>query len=299
MVKLLVLADDFTGALDTGVQFSARGIPTLVMVGDEIDFHRICKNMQTAAACGETPAVPASNGSDIQVIVVDLESRHIPAADAANKVADTVKQAIQSGVEYFYKKTDSTLRGNIGAELSALLEAGGSNRLAFVPAYPKTGRTTENGHQYVNGIPLHQTVFAKDPLDPINNSYIPAVIKAQSDCNVALSKLSQSDCNMDDEQSSQSPAIIVYDAKTDQDLLQIGRFLKRTDHLHVTAGCAGFAAVLPDLLGLLPNENTAPAVVIQPHNKDTFTAVEQFHTTGTMTAAVQSFAKEKLPAYDQ
>ena len=30
MLKLLVIADDFTGALDTGVQFSKQGIQTLV-----------------------------------------------------------------------------------------------------------------------------------------------------------------------------------------------------------------------------------------------------------------------------
>ena len=30
MLKLLVIADDFTGALDTGVQFSRQGIQTLV-----------------------------------------------------------------------------------------------------------------------------------------------------------------------------------------------------------------------------------------------------------------------------
>ena len=31
MLRLLILADDFTGALDTGVRFAARGIPTQVL----------------------------------------------------------------------------------------------------------------------------------------------------------------------------------------------------------------------------------------------------------------------------
>ena len=31
MVKLLIIADDFTGALDTGVQFAARGAATRVI----------------------------------------------------------------------------------------------------------------------------------------------------------------------------------------------------------------------------------------------------------------------------
>ena len=38
MLLLLILADDFTGALDTGVQFAACGIPTRVVVGEQVDF---------------------------------------------------------------------------------------------------------------------------------------------------------------------------------------------------------------------------------------------------------------------
>lgn len=37
MLLLLILADDFTGALDTGVQFAACGIPTRVVVGEQVD----------------------------------------------------------------------------------------------------------------------------------------------------------------------------------------------------------------------------------------------------------------------
>ncbi len=34
MLKLLVIADDFTGALDTGVQFSKQGIQTFGLYGN-------------------------------------------------------------------------------------------------------------------------------------------------------------------------------------------------------------------------------------------------------------------------
>ena len=53
MLLLLILADDFTGALDTGVQFAACGIPTRVVVGEQVDF--------------------AAN--DAAVLVVDTETR--------------------------------------------------------------------------------------------------------------------------------------------------------------------------------------------------------------------------------
>ena len=38
MILLLIIADDFTGALDTGVQFAARGARTEVVVDPQIDF---------------------------------------------------------------------------------------------------------------------------------------------------------------------------------------------------------------------------------------------------------------------
>ena len=94
MLLLLILADDFTGALDTGVQFAACGIPTRVVVGEQVDF--------------------AAN--DAAVLVVDTETRHLPAAEAYAVIAKLTREAMSAGVFSIYKKTDSALRGNIGAE---------------------------------------------------------------------------------------------------------------------------------------------------------------------------------------
>ena len=99
MLLLLILADDFTGALDTGVQFAACGIPTRVVVGEQVDLA----------------------ASDAAVLVVDTETRHLPAAEAYAVIAKLTRDAMSAGVFSIYKKTDSALRGNIGAELSALL----------------------------------------------------------------------------------------------------------------------------------------------------------------------------------
>lgn len=66
MILLLIIADDFTGALDTGVQFAARGIRTRVTVAPDVDF----------AAC------------EMDVLVVNTETRHLPAAKAYDIVAE-------------------------------------------------------------------------------------------------------------------------------------------------------------------------------------------------------------------
>ena len=72
MLRLLMIADDFTGALDTGVQLAAHGIPTQVVVGQA-----------DLSACSST------------VLVVDTETRHLSAAKAAEAsvvVGDKVKK---------------------------------------------------------------------------------------------------------------------------------------------------------------------------------------------------------------
>ena len=144
MLLLLILADDFTGALDTGVQFAACGIPTRVVVGDQVDL--------------------ASN--DASVLVVDTETRHLSAADAYAVVAKLTREAMSAGVFSIYKKTDSALRGNIGAELSALLKTSGERQLPFLPAFPQIDRVTRGGVHYISGVPVTESPFGIDPFEP-------------------------------------------------------------------------------------------------------------------------------------
>jgi hypothetical protein len=74
MIKLLVLADDFTGSLDTGVQFRAKG--TRIRFGSPD--HRYFTNLE----------------EDIQVLIVDTESRHLPPEEAAKVIRQVVSDAV-------------------------------------------------------------------------------------------------------------------------------------------------------------------------------------------------------------
>jgi len=49
--------------------------------------------------------------------------------------------AHERGIRFLYLKTDSTLRGNIGSEISAVLAAFPGSPLVYAPAYPRMGRT--------------------------------------------------------------------------------------------------------------------------------------------------------------
>ena len=223
MILLLIIADDFTGALDTGVQFAAHGIRTRVVVEPDVDF-----------------TIDAA-----QVLVVDTETRHLPAAEAYQVVAGLTARARRAGVGYIYKKTDSALRGNIGAELAAILEAGGSRSLPFLPAFPQTGRITRGGVHYIDGVPVTESPFGSDPFEPVKHAVITDLIAEQCELPAAsFPALAAGDEVPADE------GILIFDAADADDLYDTGRRLLARGRLKIMAGCAGFAAVLPDLLGI-------------------------------------------------
>ena len=169
-MQLLVIADDFTGALDTGIQFARHGIATTLFLSDAL----------TAGLLADCQA---------DVVVADTESRHLPPCDAAARVRAVTRLAKVAGCPVFYKKTDSTLRGNLGAELAAMQDVCGAKRLFFAPAYPALGRTTRGGTQLVNGVPLARTDFAADPFNPVRTDFVPALLAEQTDRPVRILSL--------------------------------------------------------------------------------------------------------------
>ena len=227
MILLLIIADDFTGALDTGVQFAACGIPTRVVVDPEIDFASI----------------------HAKVLVVDTETRHLPAGQAYEIVSKLTRRACAAGVSFIYKKTDSAPRGNIGAELAAVLKASGRKQLPFLPAFPQMNRLTQNGVHYIDGAPVTESPFGKDPFEPVRHSAVASLIASQTD----LPAKSYPALN-DHESAPDEAGILIFDAASVEDLARTGRQLAHRNLLAVSAGCAGFGAVLPELLGIEKGE---------------------------------------------
>lgn len=221
-MKLLVLADDLTGALDTGIQFVAGHASTRVVLDPRYPLDRI--------------------DPSVQVLVVDTESRHLPAEEAADIIRGIVRQAAALQVPCLYKKTDSALRGNVGAELTAALEESGADQLHFIPAFPRTRRTTVGGIQYIDGTPVAESVFGQDPFDPVRFSAVSEILAQQTDTPVHTAPR--------DGELPEEAGIVVYDAETDEDIAQWGARLCRDGKLKVLAGCAGFAAALPELMEL-------------------------------------------------
>lgn len=218
---LTVLADDFTGALDTGVQFAAKGIRTYVAFHGDSAFEKEC-----------------------EVLVIDMQSRHLPPQQAYTLAFHLARRARESGAVWLYKKTDSTLRGNIGAELEGALRGFGETRICFAPAYPKLGRKTVQGVQYVQDKLLTETSYAADALNPVVSSKVDEIIHTQSHLPVSSQW-----------ETLQEEGIFVADARTDEDLARTAASM--CGKTRVFAGCAGFAEYL-DAVIPLSKGNIAP-----------------------------------------
>ena len=236
MITLLIVADDFTGALDTGVQFAAAGAATRVVTDSSYDLRHL--------------------DPSIQVLVMDAETRHLSSRAAYEIVYAITKRALDLGVPHIYKKTDSALRGNIGSELSAVLHASGSLNLPFFPAFPKMHRCVKAGVLYIDGIPVDKSVFGRDPFEPVDCSHIPDLIRRQSSVPISVRTPEEAEFLTD------IPAgITVWDGETDSELMRAGFLLQKHSGLRISAGCAGFAAVLSRLFQLTGTLPKKPAFV--------------------------------------
>lgn len=234
MIQLLVISDDFTGALDTGVQFAGKGMRTKILSGPPADDEIWIR-------------------SEAQVMVVDAQTRHLDGEEAYRRVYGLVKSARTAGVMYIYKKTDSGLRGNIGKELEAALAAGGEEYLTFIPALPAMNRITVKGVHYVDGVPIHETAFGRDPFEPVLSAEVKELFRGVSVRTVLYEE-------SDHYERGEGKEIGIFDAASETQIRKIAKDLTEQGHLGVMAGCAGFASVLGDCLGLEKREVKAPTV---------------------------------------
>lgn len=147
-----IIADDLTGAGDSVVQFASAGIPGVVAFGT---------------------AFPLEQA---RVIALDTDSRGLAADEARQAVAEAVRQLRSLGATHLYKKGDSTLRGNLAAELDALMDEAGMELALVAPAYPANGRITAGGFHLVRQVPVAESEAARDPVSPVHESHLPTLL---------------------------------------------------------------------------------------------------------------------------
>ncbi|MGM0675041.1 MAG: four-carbon acid sugar kinase family protein [Spirochaetota bacterium] len=267
----VVIGDDLTGALDTGVHFASHGAATRVvryhsrLAGSLLARkHFSAETGAGAAAAGAAAggAAPARGAApECAVTVVDLATRHLSPALAGERVRTVVREAREdsaqegAGEPRFYKKTDSTLRGNIGSELEALLHEAEADVVCFVPAHPALGRTTVNGDQMVDGHPIHSTDFFRDVRNPVESSSVVEIISQQASVPTQLVSIDQVHAGAP--LAARPRRIAICDAESVADLRAIRDWLKTQKVRYQAAGCGGFASQLPDVWEL-PSYGAGP-----------------------------------------
>jgi uncharacterized protein YgbK (DUF1537 family) len=230
MIKLAVIADDITGANDTAVQFSKHNISSCV----RIDFDQKKLLKETA-----------------DVIVIDTDSRDIAPAAAYDRVKIVCEVLQHSGVKNIYKKVDSTLRGNLGAEIEATAAVFQPEVVVIAPAFPSNKRITVGGYHLLNQIPIELTEIAHAPKSPVDESRIVELLHKQTDVKIGLISLHVVMKGLEAVKQAikhcleRNESWIVFDAVLDEHLELI---VKATQDYHkvLWVGSAGLAEQLPD-----------------------------------------------------
>lgn len=242
MPIVTIIADDLTGANDAGVQLARQGAEC------------------TVSPCWTEP--PASPGNGASVWVFNTESRHCTPQEAARRVAVVTAFAKEHGTRVLYKKTDSVLRGPVGAELEAARRAWSSGPLVFVPAFPAAGRTVVDDTLRVNGELLEDSPFAVDPLAPVQTSSVSGILRLTTQA--ALTALPLQVLRGGDSTIPAGDGICAVEGETDEDLLLTAQAAQRSP---APPTCwAGPGAFVYHLTGLfdIPLSTPRPPVCPRP-----------------------------------
>lgn len=232
-VRLGVIADDLTGANDTGVQFARQGARTLV----PLDWHDL-----------------GGLGRRADVLVLNTNSRALPADVAARRARVAAEALRKARVEVIYKKIDSTFRGNVGAELEAILDVYPAPLAVLAPSFPPAGRAVRDGILTVRGTPVHRTAIGRDPVAPVRESHLPTMLGRQLRrpiyplCLASLRDSASQAAKALKAWREGPPGVVLADAVTPRDLDRLASLLIREGLIQVVAGSAGLAAALSAVL---------------------------------------------------
>ena len=155
-----VIADDLTGACDVGAALLPWPQPIVIESMD--------RSGAALASAGEALSIR------------NTQSRTCARDTAVARVRTALGDVPAAHPGLVLKKIDTALRGWLGAELDAAMDAVGADTALVVPAIPEVGRTTVGGRQLIDGIPVDETAFARDPQNPVRDACVAAAIEATS-----------------------------------------------------------------------------------------------------------------------
>ncbi len=221
--EISMIADDLAGACDTGIEFmDSLGQVTVVV---DSDAHK----METESGEG--------------LVVWNTESRDLPANDAYEKVRRASSIAGKGEKRILLKKTDSAFRGNFGHEIAAVMDELNIKICCVAPAIPEFGRVTRNGIQYLDGRPISESFYKKDPRHPVTESDVSKVAAIGNKSQIGVLDMDTIRSKKKDNRFTQLIAsgveVIVTDGEVQGDLNRVvDLFLKFSERIMFVGGQA-------------------------------------------------------------
>ena len=157
-----IIADDLTGAMNSAGAMAAHSLFAEVFLDNRHDL----------------------GSATADVICINTQSRLMPEPQAIEAVSSATKLLMSSGCSRFYKKINSTLRGNVGVELTAMMAAAGKQRAFVCPAFPDRSRTVRNGILEVDGRTLTVNREGNDPFSGVGEASVVRLLQTQTKSSV-------------------------------------------------------------------------------------------------------------------
>ena len=206
MQKYIVIADDLTGSNATCSLFKKIGLRAASIL-----------------------KLQGGVSYDVDVISYSTASRGLDKEEAYKKVSEAIKILKNKDVLVYNKRIDSTLRGNIGTEINAMLDNLEDDRIAVVvPAYPDSGRIVVNKTMLVNGVLLENSDAGKDPKTPIKTSCVESLV--QKDIKYSSTYFTLSDIEQPIEEivkkiqeAIKKSRVLIFDAVNNEDIIKISK----------------------------------------------------------------------------
>ena len=253
-MKIAIVTDDLTSATDGAGAFAQSGWRVKVLRGSVASF-------------------PAE---DADLVSVDVASRNLSADEAVRRVTEAGAAVAHAPV--IAKQLDSTLRGHVAAETLALLRATGRRQVILAPAFPSAGRTTVNARQLVDGVPVHESVYAQDPLSPVRSSDLAALF-AQEGVEIGRTRHARTD-------------VIALDAESEADLDAIAAEFSRRDDV-ILAGSTGLMRALARHKG----RGTGTSVTMAPRSRRVLIVVGSVN--GESRHQLEVLRRKSTPVFTQ
>jgi len=223
--RFAVIAHDLVAAMDTGACFARVGLDTFIPLGE--------------GAPGESTVVAVSTDSATD----DPEVAYRKAREAALGLAG----------RYAYCKISSVLRGDIGSELRAVMDALHSEKAVVCPAFPDSGRTVLHGKLLVDDTPVSETHFAYHPLTPSTECHIATLLRKQGGfqaiLTIGIEEVEKGPSYLAQRILEAKERVIVVDAVKQVHLRHIAGALAMRGSSWLPCGSAGLARELPFALG--------------------------------------------------